>query len=206
MTKPILVSLLTGIFLSACTNPPSEAKQEHLRITPSFDCAAPELSSVETLICQQTELAVLDNQLAQVYARAQAKAENQQPPLLEAEQRGWIKGRNECWKSADQRLCVKESYQNRIITLQAKYRLVDYSQPVYFACDGNPAKEVVVTYFKTEPATLIAEYGDSSSLMIIQPSASGTHYQGRNEAFWEHQGEATITWGYNAPEMLCKPK
>jgi len=30
-------------------------------------------------------------------------------------------------------------------------------------------------------------------------------YEGRNEMFWEHQGEARIVWGYQAPEMTCKP-
>jgi hypothetical protein len=40
--------------------------------------------------------------------------------------------------------------------------------------------------------------------MYRQPLASGTNYRGRNETFREHQGEAKITWGYEAPEMLCK--
>jgi len=40
--------------------------------------------------------------------------------------------------------------------------------------------------------------------MFQQPSGSGTKYQGRNETFWEHQGEALITWGYGSPEMKCK--
>jgi membrane-bound inhibitor of C-type lysozyme len=62
-----------------------------------------------------------------------------------------------------------------------------------FACGGNLADEVVVTYFSTEPSTLIAERGDSVSLMTIQPSGSGARYQGRNESFWEHQGEARIS-------------
>ncbi|MEX1352047.1 MAG: MliC family protein [Desulfobacterales bacterium] len=32
----------------------------------------------------------------------------------------------------------------------------------------------------------------------------GTKYQGRNETFWEHQGEASITWGYGTPQKRCK--
>lgn len=38
----------------------------------------------------------------------------------------------------------------------------------------------------------------------IEASGSGGKYQGRNETFWEHHGEAVITWGYGAPEMHCK--
>jgi hypothetical protein len=37
--------------------------------------------------------------------------------------------------------------------------------------------------------------------MFQQPSASGIRYQGRNESLWEHQGEASITWGHEAPEL-----
>jgi hypothetical protein len=40
--------------------------------------------------------------------------------------------------------------------------------------------------------------------MYLQPSGSGTKYQGLNETFWEHQGEASITWGYGTPQMRCK--
>jgi uncharacterized protein len=109
--------------------------------------------------------------------------------------KGWIKGRNECWKASDWRECVKNEYEHRIVELQAWYRLVPTNGPVSFICDGNPANEVVVTFFRTEPQTLIAEHGDSVSLMYLQPSGSGSKYQGRNETFWEHQGEATITLG-----------
>ena len=40
--------------------------------------------------------------------------------------------------------------------------------------------------------------------MYLQPSGSGAKYQGRNETFWEHHGEALIIWSHGAPEMRCK--
>jgi membrane-bound inhibitor of C-type lysozyme len=40
--------------------------------------------------------------------------------------------------------------------------------------------------------------------MYRQPTASGSKYQGRNETFWEHHGEATVTWGFEAPGMVCR--
>jgi uncharacterized protein len=171
--------------------------------SPSFACSASEAGSIEALICSDPELAALDRKLANVYSAASAKAGNEQPPVLKAEQRGWIKGRDECWKSADQRQCVQDKYTNRIAELQARYRLVPLIGSARFVCNNNPADEVVVTIFATEPQTLIAERGDSVSLMYAQRSASGAKYQGRNESFWEHQGEATVTWGYDAPEMRC---
>ncbi|MBP6451738.1 MAG: MliC family protein, partial [Aeromonas sp.] len=136
---------------------------------------------------------------------ASKKAVNEHPATLKAEQRGWIKGRDDCWKSQDQKLCVSDSYHQRIVELQARYRLVDSVGPVTWLCDGDSRNQVVVTFFKTDPATLIAERGDSTSLMTQQISASGSRYLGRNESFWEHQGEATIVWGYGAKEMKCKP-
>ncbi|MFB2781015.1 MliC family protein [Shewanella mangrovisoli] len=173
---------------------------------PSFDCGKVQAGSIEELVCQDAGLTKLDLQLAEVYAQAADKAKNEQPPMLKAMQRGWVKGRNECWKSEDKRACVESSYQTRIAELQAQYRLVEMTGPIFYACDGNPANEVVVSYFKTEPATLIAERGDQTSLMFVQPSGSGAKYQGRNESLWEHHGEAKIVWGYEAPEMTCVVK
>lgn len=173
---------------------------------PSFSCAQVAAGSIEELICQTPALAELDQKMAGVYQQASAKAVNQHPPVLKAEQRGWVKGRNDCWKADDRVQCVTESYRLRIAELQARYALLKGIGPVHFQCDGLPAKEVIATYYPTEPATLLAEFGDSVALMYQQPAASGSKYQGRNESFWEHQGEATVVWGYDAPEMKCQGK
>jgi len=172
---------------------------------PSFDCRARDLASAARLICQDPALAALDRQLTQVYAQARAKATNEHPPVLKASQRGWVKGRDDCWKAPDLRACVEASYRQRISELQARYRLVPMRGPFFWACNGQQANELVVTFFATEPATLIAERGDQSVLMTQVPAASGTHYEGPDESFWEHQGEATVRWGFGAPEMRCTP-
>lgn len=172
--------------------------------SPAFSCAKVEAGSIEALVCKDAELAALDRKLSKVYASALKKAANEKPPQLKATQRGWVKGRNDCWKAEDKRACVKDSYTDRIVELEARYRLVKAHGPVRYVCDGNPANEVIATYFDTEPKSAIAERGDSTSLMRVQPSGSGAKYQGPNESIWEHQGEATIVWGYGAPEMRCK--
>lgn len=170
---------------------------------PSYDCSLVEAGSIEALVCEDAGLSALDRRLAEVYREALKEAVDQYPPDLQVEQRGWIKGRDDCWKAADRRQCVEDAYVMRIAELQARYRLVPGKGPFVFSCDGDAANQVVVTFFSTDPPTLLAERGDSLSLMYLQPSASGTRYQGRNESFWEHQGEATVTWGYGAPEMRC---
>jgi uncharacterized protein len=173
---------------------------------PSYDCAKVEPGGIEAMICEDKDLSALDRKLSQVYASASIKAGNEHPPTLKAEQRGWIKGRDDCWKSDDAGACVRMAYQRRIAELQARYRLVAGTGPVYYECDGNPANEVSATFFKTDPPTLIAERGDSVSLMYQQPGGSGIKYLGRNESLWEHQAETTITWGYGAIESHCKRK
>jgi uncharacterized protein len=170
---------------------------------PSYPCGEVAAGSIEALICGDGELTALDRRLAGIYAASARKAAGEGLPGLKAEQRGWIKGRNACWKRDDSRGCVRDAYRRRIAELQARYRLVPGQGPVRFTCDGNPAHEVVVTFFPTDPPTLMAERGDSVSLMFRQPSGSGAKYQGRNTTFWEHRGEASITWGYGAPEMRC---
>ena len=172
---------------------------------PSFDCRKA-VGSIEQMICKDDTLSTLDHKMAEVYAAASKKAVNEHPPVLKAEQRGWIKGRNDCWKSEDKRKCVEESYRRRIAELQARYRLIPQNGPVFYSCDGDPRNEVVATFFETDPPTLIAERGDQVSIMYLQPSDSGSKYQGQNESLWEHQNEATIVWGYGSPEMRCSKR
>lgn len=171
----------------------------------AMDCARTD-GSIEELICKDAELTALDQDMARVYAAALRKAGNEHPPALQAEQRGWIKGRNDCWKSQDRRQCVVELYRLRRVELQTRYRLVPVVASAHYICDGDPRNEVLVDFFQTDPPSLIAERGDSVSLMLQQTAASGSRYQGRNESLWENQGEVTVVWGYGAPEMRCKTK
>jgi len=179
------------------------AKAGFVTPAPTFDCKKAQ-GDIENLICADPDFGALDRTLAVVYAAALRKAINEHPPVLKAEQRGWVKGRNDCWKAEDRQKCVSESYRLRIAELQARYRLIPVSANATFYCDGNPRNVVIVDFFQTDPPSLIAERGDSVSLMYQQPAASGTRYQGRNDSFWEHQGMATVVLGYGAPEMRCK--
>ncbi|WOX05776.1 MliC family protein [Microbulbifer pacificus] len=168
---------------------------------PSYDCSAQLDSSIEELICSDKTLAALDRQMAEVFAAASNTQTAQQDKYFKASQRGWIKGRNDCWKAEDKHQCVAASYQQRISELQIQYRLVPTTGSATYLCDGLV---VTVTYFATEPPALLARYKGGESIMRVTRSGSGSHYVGRNESIWEHQGEATIVWGYGAPEMYCK--
>ncbi|MFG6432770.1 MliC family protein [Roseateles sp. LYH14W] len=167
---------------------------------------------VEELVCQRAGLARLDARVAEAYAAARRKAQNERPPVLAAEQRGWRRERHDCWKAGPDAAsaadiearvaCVRESSQRRLLELQARYRLVPVSATARWRCDDG--SEVVANFFSaTEPPSLIAERGDQTSLMTQQPAASGSRYTGRNESYWEHQGEARVIWGWQSAELRC---
>lgn len=167
---------------------------------------------VEALVCQRAGLALLDARVAQAYEAARRKAANERPPVLAAEQRGWQRERHDCWKAGPdpdsasdteaRAACVSESSRRRLLELQVRYRLVPLVATARWRC--NDGSEIVTNFFNaTEPPSLMAERGDETSLMTQQRAASGTHYVGRNESFWEHQGEATVAWGWQGPELHC---
>ena len=170
---------------------------------PSYSCANVVALSVEAMVCSDAGLSALDRKLSAVYGEALTIAAAQQPPTLRAEQRGWLKGRDECSKNTAPRACVEDAYRRRIAELQATYRLVPVTGPVTYICNGSRANEIVTNYFATDPPTLVAERGDGVSVMYLQPSASGSKYAGRNETLWERAGEAKITWGHGAAAMSC---
>ncbi len=90
---------------------------------PSFDCSKVEKNSSEGIICSSDELMDLDRELSAVYKQALPKASKED--MLKAHQRGWIKGRNDCWKAEDEKKCMVDQYNIRIKELKEKYHLSD---------------------------------------------------------------------------------
>jgi uncharacterized protein YecT (DUF1311 family) len=91
------------------------------RDAPSFDCSKAS-SQVEELLCSDPELAALDVELARLYKAVSAQTTGQKLKTLRTYQRGWIKGRNDCWKAvgAGARACVEASYRDRIRELRSQ--------------------------------------------------------------------------------------
>ncbi len=185
---------------------------------PAFDCAKAS-GEVEQLICADEGLAALDRKLDGVYKAALAKARDDVPTFLRTTQRGWIKGRNECWKAkgpgnpvylteswvaTDVRGCVEGQYQIRIAELQVLLRLVPPKGPVFFICNNQPANEVVATFFETDPPAASVERGDRTVIAYQVRTASGAKYEGQNLSLWTKGNEATITW--LGEQMTCKAR
>lgn len=171
---------------------------------PSYSCDKVKPDSIESAICNDKELSALDSKLAGVYAEAEKKAAEKPGSSQALDPQAWVKVREECAKSEDMTACIRDAYFRRIAELEAIYQLIPGIGPVFYQCGGNPPSEVVILFFETDPRTLVAKRKGNSSLMYVVPSGSGTRYQGRNETFWEHQGEASIVWGIGAPQMRCK--
>lgn len=166
---------------------------------PSFDCTKAS-SSVEKLICQNPELARLDRLLDKTYEQS-VEAVKKFPTAkedlkkLQAYERGWIKGRNECWKTSNPVHCIQNNYEQRISELQAQYRLVPHGKPVFYTCNDNPADEIVATFFQSERPSVTLERGDSVMVAILGPSGSGARYLGDfGKSFWIKGDEAMVEW------------
>jgi len=84
---------------------------------PSFDCGKA-THEMEQLICKDADLAALDRSLADLYAVLLKNTPADKQKTLKAEQRGWVKGRNDCWKADDQHACVEGEYEARIKELK----------------------------------------------------------------------------------------
>ncbi|WP_138466813.1 lysozyme inhibitor LprI family protein [Poseidonocella sp. HB161398] len=177
---------------------------------PSFDCTAAE-SSAETLVCEDAALAALDRRVAERYAAALALAEGldagaeEAADDLRAYQRGWIKGRDECWKTDDLRACVEESYLRREAELVSQWMLEEPVGMATWICDGNPANEVVTIFYDTELPAVRFERGDTIDTGVVVRTGSGSRYDGSfGRYIWMKGHEAT----YRDPdpdgaEMSC---
>ena len=178
--------------------------------SPTFDCKKAK-GEIEALICSNPDLINLDHQLTDTYQQALAKASSldTQPDKavknLKALQRGWIKGRNECWKELEEKKsCVQTQYERRIAYLQAQWVLVPPSKTVRFECE-NKGEEFFAAFFVTLTIPSVAvEYGDHREIFVSSPAASGAKYTGDfGRYLWIKGDKATFVWEPAQPEKSC---
>lgn len=167
---------------------------------PSFECTQAD-SAAETLICADDTLARLDRRMAERYASAQDviialdSDGTQALQTLKATQRGWIKSRNECWKSDDLRTCVTDAYLTREAELVATWMLEEPTHMRTYTCEDNPAHEVTVFFFATERPSIRLEYGDRIWSAWQVPAESGSKYtMPFGGFFWSKGDDAQLEW------------
>ena len=184
------------------------AETEEASLSPSFDCTAAQ-SSAEKLICADADLAGLDLRLNERFAAALARAQSldagadEAAATLRAYQRGWISGRDECWKADDLRTCVKDAYLRREGQLVAEWLLEVPTSIVSYSCNGNPANEFTAYFFDTQLPSVRLEYGDSIDTGSLVPSASGARYSASfGRSIWTKGDQASFVWT-EGTEMTC---
>jgi hypothetical protein len=164
-------------------------------------------------------MASLDRKLDAVYKAALARAGSPLAVELRQAQRGWIKARDECWKSNGQetwitatwtvntvQACVDAQYRLRTSELQAVWRLLP-PRTFAFACQGNPANEVVVNLFDTDPPTIRLERGDRTTTLWRVGLASAGPYEGQNVSVLLQADSLKLSWydtqSGKADELQC---
>jgi uncharacterized protein len=161
-------------------------------VLPSFDCARA-ANDIERMVCIDSDLAMLDRRMADVYAHAMASWPADIAAAERVMQRGWIKGRDDCWKADDIRVCVQEAYLTRIVQLQIQSGQLMPPTVAEFACDGSAEKAFAARFYgDTDPPSAVLTYGEDQTIVFRSRAASGARYTASGVEFWEHQGEATV--------------
>ena len=168
-------------------------------VSPSFDCAQAQ-GEAEKLVCADPELARLDRQLAERFAKAKDMPDAAGVVAL---QRGWVKERDECWKADDKARCVREAYLTRLVELAINSGGVVVPTPVEYGCDDNSKPLTMVFYNDLDPVAAVITWGNDQAIVFPQPAASGARYGRDGIDFWEHQGEARIDFHGNS--LTCRP-
>ncbi len=145
---------------------------------PSFSCAGEGLSSAEQAVCANAELAGLDLQLHEAFQALLEQADDTAlESHLKAVQRGWIKGRDECWKSPPVEACVEREYRERIEALDKMSSQIGQHRLLTLLCENNPEREIIIRFYALQPALATLSWPDKASL-LYRESASPLLYRG----------------------------
>lgn len=179
---------------------------------PTFACEGENLSQVEKLICSAPDLMARDQKMGAVFKEALSKAQaldagaSQVVKTLQAYQRGWIKGRDECWKAGEEiKTCVQETYDRRTAALVGQWMLAQPYASYRYVCENAQANEFQATFYDSYPLGSVAiEYGDQREIFVATPAASGSKYSASaGKVFWGKGLQATFIWDQTKPAQAC---
>lgn len=174
--------------------------------SPSYDCSKAS-GQVENLICEDVMLMHLDREIDHTFKAAVARVKNLDADSeielkrLKAYQRGWIKGRNDCWKVEDMASCVKQSYQERISKLQAQWMLLPAENTVSYFCTDN--SEVFITYYASLLPSVSVERGDQRQI-YVSDGANKNYYEGDfGRSFEINNNHLNILFNTSSAPLVC---
>lgn len=170
---------------------------------PSFDCAKAS-GRAQALVCEDPRLAQLDRELARLFALARegtAPVPSRRKELT-AIQRGWVKGRDDCWKSDTLRRCVLDSYVSRIHELRQGYATARSrdaegisSGPSALKCDGLDAL-VGMTRVEGDPPAIYLQWRNHGVTLERVAGSDRGEYLGRafdgEYRYWSRGGERAL--------------
>lgn len=165
---------------------------------PAYDCSKAS-HEIEELICGNERLAALDRKMDEVYRQAMKALPENEKKKQKALQRGWIKGRNDCWKADDRAACVSLDYDQRITELQIISGQQIVPEPVEYRCDGGKYDSLTAVFYNETqtPAVVLTRVnasGDDQDIAYLRPSGSGAKYMGNKVEFWTKGKEAMGSW------------
>jgi uncharacterized protein len=183
--------------------------------SPAFDCKKAD-GAAEELICKDDELATLDRETQRLFDLAvkTPKMEKARLNEVKATQRGWIKGRNDCWKAQDLHNCIMTEYVFRIHQLRQGYAQARSDDekgisigPLVADCKDFGAL-IGLTYVNAKTSYAHLEWRDEDLFLTQVIAASGAKYEGQyldvgTATFWTKGDEAMFT-PPGKPEMSCR--
>jgi uncharacterized protein len=183
---------------------------------PSFNCDKP-ANDAEAMICKDDQLAALDRETDRLFrlARDGKSITPDQRKELVAIERGFIKGRDDCWKDSDPRACVVTNYVTRISELRQDYpdtRSGDAMGasvgPFAVRCPGIDA-DIAASFINIDPMYAYLSWPDNALVFTQAQSGSGARYTATTASgtaeFWQKGPEATLTLP-GKPQMTCSIK
>lgn len=166
-----------------------------LAVSPAFDCTSAE-GEVEQLICSDDELASMDLLLAKTYSQAIQNIPKEERDTFRAEQRGWIKGRNDCWKANNVRRCVEFSYQSKTVELQIIGGLVEAPEYQALSCadSADSLPFTLSVYQKTKPSAAVLTRGNDQVIAIKTAGGAANRYLAPNVSLLLGEGQVEVDW------------
>ena len=165
---------------------------------PSFDCAKSDSDATDA-ICASPALSALDREMSRLYGLAVTgpNMTEDRKAELKAYQRGWIGGRDECWKANDLDSCVRDNYGMRIHELREGYADARAEEggstgPFAYVCDGIDAGISAVFVQAGDPLVSL-KWRNSNVVLPIAESGSGSKYEQGDTVFWIKGDQATFT-------------
>jgi uncharacterized protein len=163
---------------------------------------------VERLICTNSVLAELDNQLAGIYQTALDNFPAADQAALRSSQQSWLKKRNTCDTSTNKQQCVQLAYEARITRLQIQSGSLTVPEPVQYSCSSGEYDYLTAILYNQTALPAVVLTGNTGKddwqyTLVLAPSGSGAKYTGEGMVFWIKGSEARLQRKESAP-LQCR--